>query len=109
VAEVLQTIPDVLCHVGNELANHGESLLALQQQCHREADGVQLGWVGSSADALSWLLERWGIVSVAHMGRFGEHSCGMQWAAAAFTEMERCNAAALAGVYASGSQSQSAQ
>jgi hypothetical protein len=49
MAEELRAIPDVLSHVGNELANHGESLLALQQSCHGEAEGGQSGWVGGCA------------------------------------------------------------
>ena len=98
MAEELRAIPDVLSHVGNELANHGESLLALQQSCHGEAEGAQSGWVGASAGALSGLLARWATASTTHIGRFGEHSSRMHFAAVEFTEMERRNAAALAEV-----------
>jgi uncharacterized protein YukE len=98
VAEELRAIPDVLCHIGNQLANHGETLHALQQSCHGQADGAQAGWVGSSAGALSGLLDSWATASAAHLGRFGEHSCGMHFAAVEFTEMEQHNATSAARV-----------
>jgi hypothetical protein len=98
MAEEFRAIPDVLSYVGNELASHGESLLVLQQSCQGRADGARSGWVGSSAGALSVLLERWATVSATHMGRFGEHSCGMHFAAVEFTEMERRNTAAMVEV-----------
>jgi uncharacterized protein YukE len=102
MAEELRAIPDVLSHVGNELADHGQSLLALQQSCHGEAEAARSGWVGSSAGALSVLLDRWATASSTHIGRFGEHSCGMHFAAVQFTDMERRNAEAVAGVAVAG-------
>ena len=98
MAEELRAIPDQLSHVGNQLADHGETLLALQQSCHGAAEGAHSGWVGSSAGALSGLLDTWATVSTTHMGRFGEHSCGMHIAAVEFTEMERHNTTAVAKV-----------
>jgi hypothetical protein len=92
----LRAIPDSLSRLGNELADHGEALLALQQSCHSAAEGTQPGWVGLSAQALSGLLDRWALASTTHIGRFGEHSCGMHFAAAGFSQMERGNATALA-------------
>lgn len=92
----LRAIPDSLSQLGNELANHGESLLALQRSCHAAAEEARPGWIGSSAQALSGLLDRWAAASTSHIGRFGAHSCGMQYAAAGFSEMEQHNAAALA-------------
>jgi hypothetical protein len=92
----LRAIPDSLSQLGNELANHGESLLALQQSCHSAADGARSGWVGSSAHALSGLLDQWAMASTMHIGRLGAHSCGMHFAAAGLREMEQSNAAALA-------------
>jgi uncharacterized protein YukE len=103
MAEELRVIPDVLSHVGNELANHAESLLALQRSCHGAAEGAQSGWVGSSAGALAALLDQWATASTTHVGRFDAHSCGMHFAAVEFTEMERRNAAALAEVGEAGS------
>jgi hypothetical protein len=44
------------------------------------------------------LLDTWATVSTTHMGRFGEHSCGMHIAAVEFTEMERHNTTAVAKV-----------
>ena len=98
MAEELRASPDALSHVGNELANHGETLLAIQQSCHGAAEAAQSGWVGSSAGALSGLLDRWSTVSSTHMGRFGDHSCGMHFAAVEFAEMERRDATAVAKV-----------
>jgi uncharacterized protein YukE len=92
----LRAIPDALSRIGNELADHGESLLALQQSCQSDAQDAQPGWVGSSAHALSGLLERWAMASTTHIALFGEHSCGMHFAAAGFRRMEQGNAAALA-------------
>jgi uncharacterized protein YukE len=98
MADELRAQPDVLSHVGTQLANHGETLLAVQRACHGAAEDAQSGWVGSSAGALSGLLDRWETASTTHIGRFGEHSCGMHFAAVEFTEMEQRNAAALAKV-----------
>lgn len=98
MAEELRAQPDMLSHVGTQLANHGETLLAVQRACHGAAADAQSGWVGSSAGALSGLLDRWETASTTHIGRFGDHSCGMHFAAAELTEMEQRNAAALAKV-----------
>lgn len=92
----LRTTPDSLVRIGNELADHGESLLALQLSCHGVAERAQPGWVGSSAQALSGLLDGWAMTSTAHIARFGEHSCGMHFAAARFQQMEQRNTVALA-------------
>jgi uncharacterized protein YukE len=92
----LRATPDALTRIGNELADHGESLLALQRTCHGMAEGAQPGWVGSSAHALSGLLDGWATTSSAHIARFGSHSCGMHFAAAGYRDMEQRNAAALA-------------
>lgn len=96
MAEELRAIPDVLGHVSNELANHGESLAALQRSCHGEAHAAQCGWIGASAAALSRLLDRWSAAGAAHVGRFGQHSSDMRFAAGRFTEMDQHNAAVLA-------------
>ncbi|MFW3113345.1 hypothetical protein MHAE_06172 [Mycobacterium haemophilum DSM 44634] len=98
MAEELRAIPDILCYAGNELAEHGDSLLVLQQSCRREAENAQPGWVGSSAAALSGLLDRWAIASTNHIGRFSEHAGGMYVAATGFTASEQRNATALAQV-----------
>ncbi|MDT5136517.1 MAG: hypothetical protein QOD58_779 [Mycobacterium sp.] len=95
MAQELRAIPDVLSHIGIELANHGQSLLSLQQSCHRDADGAQPGWVGSSAAALSGLLDRWATASYGHLARFGEHASDMRFAAAGFTALDQQNAASL--------------
>jgi hypothetical protein len=104
MAEELRAIPDVLCHVGNELANYGESLLAVQRSCLGQAEGVQPGWVGLSAGALSGLLERWATASTAHIGRFGDHACGMHFTAVGLAGVERRNATALAQIRAGGGE-----
>ncbi|OBK23111.1 hypothetical protein A5634_06200 [Mycobacterium asiaticum] len=87
--------PDVLSHLGTELAGHGQSLSELQRSCHRDADDAQAGWVGSSAHALSGLLTLWESASAGHVARFDQHSSGMRVAAAVFTELDQSNAAAL--------------
>ncbi|WP_242657804.1 hypothetical protein [Mycobacterium kubicae] len=95
MAEELRAAPDVLSQVGVQLANHGETLLALQRSCREAADAARPGWIGSSAGALAGLLERWGATAIAHIGRFGEHACGMHLAATGLTEMDQRNAASL--------------
>lgn len=96
MAEELRTLPELLCHVGNELANSSESLLVLQRSCHAEAESAQSGWIGSSAITLSGLLDRWMAASTAHISHLGDHAAGMRAAGAGFTQMEQCNAATLA-------------
>ncbi|OBK17656.1 hypothetical protein A5635_04175 [Mycobacterium asiaticum] len=87
--------PDVLSHIGNQLADHGQSLLAVQQLCHDDADGAQRGWVGSSAAALTGLLDRWAAAGVSHLHRIAEHADGMRTAAAECAELDQRNAASL--------------
>ncbi|MCV6987120.1 hypothetical protein H7H78_17390 [Mycobacterium shinjukuense] len=98
----MRAIPEVLSQVGYELADHGESLLTSHHFCLGAAEGAQSGWVGSSAGALSGLLDSWAEASTAHADRFGDHSYGMYLAAVGFAEMEERNAAALAAVYPAG-------
>lgn len=100
MADELRVIPDLLNQVGNALENSGLSLLTMQQACHHEAEGARSGWVGSSASALTVLLDRWEMASAAQINRFGAHSCGMHFAAAECTELEQHNTAVLAQVYA---------
>ncbi|CCK59007.1 Conserved protein of unknown function [Mycobacterium canettii CIPT 140070010] len=98
----MRAIPEVLSRVGYQLADHGESLLTSHHRCHGAAEGARSRWVGSSAGALSGLLESWAQASTAHAARIGDHSYGMHLAAAGFAEMEDHNAAALAAVYPTG-------
>lgn len=98
MADKLRVNPTALSAAGNEVANHGEDLLARQQSCHGEAAGAQSGWVGASAGALSSLLDGWQTTSDAHLRRFGKHSCDMHFAAAEFSDMEDRNAEAMRGV-----------
>jgi uncharacterized protein YukE len=91
MADKLRVDPTALSHAGNEVANHGEDLLAHQQSCHSEAAGAQCGWVGSSAGALSNLLDGWETTSDAHFRRFGKHSTGMHFVAADFADTEDRN------------------
>lgn len=93
MAEELRAIPDVLCHIGNQLTTRGEELLVLQRACHEQAEGARAGWVGRSAPALSALVDSWATVSNTHLARFGEHASGMRFVAAGLTEMEQGNAA----------------
>ena len=95
MAEELRAIPNVLLHVGNQLADHGESLLDLQRACHRDAGDARPGWVGSSAGELSGLLERWATVSAGQSSRLGAHSSGMRMSAVELAELERSNALSL--------------
>jgi uncharacterized protein YukE len=91
MADELRVNPEALCHAANELANHGETLHALQQSCHGEAEGARSGWIGSSAVALTNLLDSWASTSTFHIGRIGAHSCDMHFAAADFMFMEDRN------------------
>lgn len=91
VADKLRVNPEALSKAANDVANHGESLLAAHQSSHGQAVEAQSGWVGSSAGALSGVLDSWETTTTAHLGRIGEHSCGMHFAAADFTFMEQQN------------------
>jgi uncharacterized protein YukE len=91
VADEVRVNPEALSHAGNELASRGETLHALQRSCHGEAEDAQSGWVGSSAAALSGLLDGWASTSSAHIRRIGEQSCDMHFAAADFIFMEQYN------------------
>lgn len=95
MARELRANPDVLSHVGNQLADHGLSLLAVQQLCQDDADSAQRGWVGSSAAALTGLLDRWAAAGASHLDRIAEYAGGMRTAAAACAELDRRNAASL--------------
>jgi uncharacterized protein YukE len=95
MTDKLRVNPTTLSQAGNQVADHGEDLLARQQSCHGEAAGAQSGWVGSSAGALSSLLDDWQTTSDAHFRRFGKHSCDMHFAAAAFADTEDHNVAAM--------------
>jgi uncharacterized protein YukE len=95
MADKLRVDPTALSHAGNEVADHGEDLLAHQQSCHGEAAGAQSGWVGSSAGALSSLLDGWETTSDAHFRRFGKHSTDMHFLAVDFADMENRNTQAL--------------
>ncbi|OBI90801.1 hypothetical protein A9X01_11430 [Mycobacterium asiaticum] len=87
--------PDVLSHVGNQLADHGQSLLAVQQLCHDDVGGAQRGWVGSSAAALTGLLDRWAAAGASHLNSIAEYAGGMRTAAAECAELDQRNAASL--------------
>ncbi len=92
MADKLRVDPTALSQAGNEVADHGEELLARQQSSHGEAAGAHSGWVGSSAGALSNLLDGWETTSDAHFRRFGKHSTDMHFAAADFADTEDRNA-----------------
>ena len=95
VADKLRVNPTALSAAGNDVANHGEDLLAHQQSCHGVAAGAQSGWVGASAWALSNLLDGWQATSDAHLRRFGKHSCDMHFAAVEFADSDDRNAEAV--------------
>lgn len=73
------------------MADHGESLLAAHQASHGEASGAHSGWVGSSAGALSGMLDNWETATTEHVGRIGNHSTGMHFTAADFALNEQQN------------------
>lgn len=98
MADELRVNPEALRHAGNDIAGHGETLHAVQQSCHTDAAQAQHGWVGSSARALSGLLDNWATTSAAHLKRIGGHSCDMHVAAAQFLFMDQSGAAALSDV-----------
>lgn len=100
MADELRVLPDLLSEVGAALESAGLALLEVQQGCQRAAEGARPGWIGSSAGALSGLLERWDAASIAQIGRFGAHSCAMYLAAAQFIALDRDSATVLTGALA---------
>lgn len=95
MAEELCAIPEVLRQIGTQLADHGDSLLALQQFCRGQIADAQAGWIGSSASALSALIDGWASASSAHLLGFTHQSAGMHLAAAEFNVLDQRNADAL--------------
>jgi uncharacterized protein YukE len=95
MADKLRVNPTALSQAGNDVANHGEDLLARQQASHGAAASAQSGWVGSSARALSNLLDGWETTTDAHFRRFGKHSTDMHFAAVDFADTEDRNTEAL--------------
>lgn len=100
MAEELRVLPDLLGEVGAALESAGLALLEVQQGCQRAAESARSGWIGSSAGALSGLLDRWDAASIAQIGRFGVHSCAMYFAAAQFIALEGDSATVLTGALA---------
>lgn len=101
MADQLRVDPEALCLAGNELAGHGEALHALHRCCHREAQDARPGWIGSSADALTELLDTWVAAGTAHFRRIGGHCCDMHSAAAEFGYLTERSSAALNDVASS--------
>ena len=95
MAEEVRVSPEALSRIGDQLADHGRSLLNLQQSCHRDADGAHPGWVGSSAGTLSQLLDCWTATSASHLARFGDHADGLKVVAVAFLMMDQHGAGNL--------------
>lgn len=91
VADKLWVNPETLSKAANDVADHGESMLAAHQSSHGQAAEAQSGWVGSSAGALSGMLDSWETTTTAHLSRIGEQSCGMHFAAADFAFNEQQN------------------
>lgn len=98
MADQLRVDPEALCLAGNEIAEHGQTLHALHQCCHGEAQDAHPGWVGSSAGALVELLDNWVTTSTAHLRRIGGHSCDMHSAAVEFGHLTERGCAALNNV-----------
>lgn len=59
MADTFRADPELLCQAGNALAGHGEALLALQLCGDSDLAAAPSGWAGSSADALTELLDSW--------------------------------------------------
>jgi uncharacterized protein YukE len=91
MADTVRLKPEELMQAANDMADHGESLLAAHQSSHGEASAAHSGWVGSSAGALSGLLDSWETATTEHVGRIGNHSCGMHFTAADFALNEQQN------------------
>ena len=103
MADKLWVKPEELMQAANDMADHGESLLTAHQTSHGEASGAHSGWVGSSAGALSGLLDSWETTTAEHVGRIGDHSCGMHFTAADFALNEQQNQQKLDEVGSAGS------
>lgn len=95
MADELRVDLEALRHAGNQIAHHGETLHAVHQSCYGEVQDAHPGWIGSSAAALSELLEAWAVASTTQLQRVGGQSCSMQVAAAELMFMETRNVAML--------------
>ena len=81
--------PEQVSQAANDMADHGETLLTSHQSSHSEASGAHSGWVGSSAGALSGLLDSWETTGTEHFHRIGKHSCDMHVTVAEFTFLDQ--------------------
>jgi hypothetical protein len=89
VADKVWLKPEQLSQAANDLADHGETLLTSHQSSHGQASGAHSGWVGSSAHALSGLLDNWQTASTEHFSRIGNQSCDMHVTVAEFTFLDQ--------------------
>jgi uncharacterized protein YukE len=81
--------PEQVSQAANDMADHGETLLTSHQSSHGQASDAHSGWVGSSAGALSGLLDSWQTAGTEHFNRIGNHSCDMHVTAAEFTFLDQ--------------------
>lgn len=91
MAEKVWLKPQQLSQAANDMADHGETLLTSHQSTHGEASGAHSGWVGSSAGALSGLLDNWQTAATEHFAHIGNQSCDMHVNVAEFTFLEQRN------------------
>jgi uncharacterized protein YukE len=90
--------PEQLSQAANDMADHGERLLTSHQSSHTQASGAHSGWVGSSAGALSGLLDRWEAAGTEHFNRIGNHSCDMHVTVAEFSFLDQRGTQRLRGL-----------
>lgn len=98
MADQLRVNLEDLCRAGDAIAGHGETLHTMQQSCHSQAQQAQLGWVGSSARALSGLLDGWAVTSRTQLQHIGQHSADLHTAVARFLFLDDGGAATLGSI-----------
>ncbi|MEE6136669.1 WXG100 family type VII secretion target [Mycobacterium sp. 050128] len=97
--ENLDVVPGLVFHAATEGRGQHEELAVTYASTQSQGWDAEGGWVGSSAVALSGLLDRWQSDATQHHAMLNHHHEGLDAAASGFVDMERDNAQQLSRVY----------
>jgi WXG100 family type VII secretion target len=99
LGEDLKVVPDLVFHAATTGRGQHEELATTYASTQSQGWDAEGGWVGSSAAALSGLLDRWQSDATRHHAMLNHHHEGLDAAASGFAAMERDNAEKLSRVY----------
>ncbi|MGY4710926.1 WXG100 family type VII secretion target [Mycolicibacterium sp. CBM1] len=87
-----------LLGASSEVADRAAALASAHTNSLSSLASAETGWVGSSADALVGMAEKWQTISDRHTAAVESHATHLDTAARLFDDMEQRNAAELKGV-----------